>query len=401
MYLFWLQARKETTMVYQKKNNAYEQLLELTSQEGFEGFREIFTLLMNAAMVLERENYLGASAYERSDDRRGYANGYKPKTVKTRMGSVDLSIPQTRDGNFYPQSLEKGRRSERALGLAIAEMYVQGVSTRNVAAITEQLCGFEISTSTVSKLTAELDPVLKEWRERPLDRYKYVYLDARYEKVRQGGLVLDSAVLMAAGVNEQGQRDILGVSVSLSEAEIHWRNFLSDLQKRGMHGVKLIVSDAHAGLREARIANYGGIPWQRCQFHLQQNAQKYVPREEMKKQVAADIRAIFNAPSREEADRLLSKTISAYAKSAPALSKWMETDIPEGLTVFEFPAEHRTKIRTTNVLERLNREIKRRTQVASIFPNENSCLRLVTAIVMETSEEWLTEPQRYMPEVKN
>jgi len=388
-------------MVYQKKNNAYEQLLELTSQEGFEGFREIFTLLMNAAMVLERENYLGASAYERSGDRRGYANGYKPKTVKTRMGSVDLSIPQTRDGNFYPQSLERGRRSERALGLAIAEMYVQGVSTRNVAAITEQLCGFEISTSTVSKLTAELDPVLKEWRERPLDRYKYVYLDARYEKVRQGGLVLDSAVLMAAGVNEKGQRDILGVSVSLSEAEIHWRNFLFDLQKRGMHGVKLIVSDAHAGLREARIANYGGIPWQRCQFHLQQNAQKYVPREEMKKQVAADIRAIFNAPSRKEADRLLSQTISTYEKSAPALSKWMETDIPEGLTVFEFPAEHRTKIRTTNVLERLNREIKRRTQVASIFPNENSCLRLVTAIVMETSEEWLTEPQRYMPEVKS
>lgn len=388
-------------MVYQKKNNAYEQLLELTSQEGFEGFREIFTLLMNAAMVLERENYLGASAYERSEDRRGYANGYKPKTVKTRMGSIDLSIPQTRDGNFYPQSLEKGRRSERALGLAVAEMYVQGVSTRNVAAITEQLCGFEISTSTVSKLTAELDPVLKEWRERPLDRYKYVYLDARYEKVRQGGLVLDSAVLMAAGVNEKGQRDLLGVSVSLSEAEIHWRNFLSDLQKRGMHGVKLIVSDAHAGLREARIANYGGIPWQRCQFHLQQNAQKYVPREEMKKQVATDIRAIFNAPSRKEADRLLSQTISTYEKSAPALSKWMETDIPEGLTVFEFPVEHRTKIRTTNVLERLNREIKRRTQVASIFPNENSCLRLVTAIVMETSEEWLTEPQRYMPEVKN
>jgi len=388
-------------MVYQKKNSAYERLLELASQEGCEGFREIFTLLMNAAMILERENYLGASAYERSEDRRGYANGYKPKTVKTRMGSVDLSIPQTRDGNFYPQSLEKGRRSERALGLAIAEMYVQGVSTRNVAAITEQLCGFEISTSTVSKLTAELDPVLKEWRERPLERYRYVYLDARYEKVRQGGLVLDSAVLMAAGVNEKGQRDILGVSVSLSEAEIHWRNFLSDLQKRGMHGVKLIVSDAHAGLREARKANYGGIPWQRCQFHLQQNAQKYVPREEMKKQVAADIRAIFNAPSREEADRLLSKTISTYEKSAPALSKWMETDISEGLTVFEFPAEHRTKIRTTNVLERLNREIKRRTQVASVFPNENSCLRLVTAIVMETSEEWLTEPQRYMPEVKN
>ena len=388
-------------MVYQKKNNTYERLLELTSQEGFEGFREIFTLLMNAAMVLERENYLGASAYERSEDRRGYANGYKPKTVQTRMGSVNLSIPQTRDGDFYPQSLEKGRRSERALGLAVAEMYVQGVSTRKVAAITEQLCGFEISTSTVSKLTAELDSTLKEWRERPLGQYQYVHLDARYEKVRQGGLVLDSAVLIAAGVNEQGQRDVLGISVSLSEAEVHWRNFLFDLQKRGLHGVKLFISDDHAGLKAARAATFPSVPWQRCQFHLQQNAQKYIPKKDMKEQVAADIRAIFNAPDKEEANRLLGKTINLYEKTAPKLSQWLESDIQEGLTFFKFPSAHWTKIRTTNLLERLNREIKRRTQVASIFPNEESCLRLVTAIVMEISEEWLTEPQRYLPEKKN
>jgi transposase-like protein len=317
------------------------------------------------------------------------------------MGSVDLSIPQTRDGDFYPQSLEKGRRSERALGLAIAEMYVQGVSTRRVTAITEELCGFEISTSTVSKLTSQLDTVLKEWRERPLGKYEYVHLDARYEKVRHGGLVVDSAVLVAAGVNEQGQRDVLGVSVSLSEAEVHWREFLLGLQNRGLHGIKLSISDDHAGLKAARAAVFPSVPWQRCQFHLQQNAQKYVPRQDMKEQVAADIRAIFNAPNREEADRLLGKAISAYAKTAPQLSKWMEQNIAEGLTVFDFPTQHRTKIRTTNVLERLNREIKRRTQVASIFPNDASCLRLVTAIVMEVSEEWLTEPNRYMPEAKN
>jgi putative transposase len=387
-------------MVYQKKNNAYEKLLELTKEEGLEGFGEIFTLLMNAAMVLERENHLGAGAYERSEDRRGYANGYKPKSLKTRMGSVDLRIPQTRDGDFYPRSLEKGRRSERALGLAIAEMYVQGVSTRKVSAITEELCGFEISSSTVSKLTSELDEVLKEWRERPLGKYKYVHLDARYEKVRNGGLVKDSAVLLAVGVNEQGQREVLGISVSLSEAETHWRNFLFDLQKRGMHGIELFISDDHPGLKAARAAVFPSIAWQRCQFHLQQNAQAYVPRQNMKEQVAADIRSIFNAPDRAEADRLLKKAVTAYEKSAPQLSSWLEKDISEGLTVFSFPAQHRVKIRTTNVLERLNREIRRRTSVASIFPNENSCLRLVTAIVMEVSEEWLTEPQRYMPEIK-
>jgi putative transposase len=387
-------------MVYQEQHSAYRRLLELAGENGFEGFKEIFSLLMNAAMFLEREKHLGASAYERSEDRLGYANGYKPKTVKTRIGSVDLQIPQTRDSNFYPQSLEKGRRSERALRLAIAEMYVQGVSTRKVAAITEQLCGLEITTSTVSKLTSEIDTVLKEWRERPLGRYEYVHLDARYEKVRNGGLVVDSAVLIAAGVDEQGKREILGVSVSLSEAEVHWRNFLVELQKRGLHGIKLFISDDHAGLKAARAAVFPSIPWQRCQFHLQQNAQKYVPRQNMKDLVVTDIRAVFNAPDREEADRLLNKAMTRYEKPAPQLAAWLEKNIPEGLAFLDFPVLHRRKIRTTNILERLNREIKRRTRVASIFPNPESCLRLVTALVMEISEEWLTEPKRYMPSVK-
>jgi putative transposase len=384
-------------MVYQQKNNLFQAVLDLITEEGTSGFKEVLKLLMNAAMKEEREQYLGAAAYERSEDRAGYANGYKPKTLKTRLGALELQIPQTRDSKFYPQSLEKGRRSERALGLAIAEMYIHGVSTRKVTAITEQLCGFEISTSTVSKLTAELDPLLKEWRDCPLGKYKYVYLDARYEKVRHGGLIRDQAVFTAVGVNDEGRREVLGTSVSLSEAEVHWRQFLSDLQKRGLHGVELFISDDHAGLKTAKKAIFGGIPWQRCQVHLQRNAQSYVPKVEMKEQVAADIRSIFNASDRTEADRLLSKTITTYEKSAPKLSSWLEDNITEGLTIFSFPAQHRVKIRTTNVVERLNREIKRRTQVASIFPNENSCLRLVTAIVMEVSEDWLVERQRYMP----
>jgi putative transposase len=387
-------------MVYQQKNNLYQAVLDLITEEGTNGFKEILKLLMNAAMVEEREKYLGAAAYERSEDREGYANGYKPKTLKTRVGPLELQIPQTRDSQFYPQSLEKGKRSERALGLAIAEMYVNGVSTRKVSAITEQLCGFEISSSTVSKLTAELDPLFEEWRKRPLGKYTYVYLDARYEKVRHGGLIVDEAVFTAVGVNDDGRREVLGTSVSRSEGEVHWRQFLEELQQRGLHGVQLFTSDDHSGLKKARKAVFPGIPWQRCQFHLQQNAQAYVPKEGMKEQVAADIRAIFNAPDRAEADRLLKKTMTTYEKSAPKLSSWLEENIAEGLTIFAFSAQHRVKIRTTNVIERLNREIKRRTQVVSIFPNDASCLRLVTAVLMEISEDWLTERTRYMPEVK-
>jgi transposase-like protein len=215
-------------------------------------------------------------------------------------------------------------------------------------------------------------------------------LDARYEKVRQDGRVQDAAILIAVGVNEAGKREILGISVALSEAEIHWRTFLQSLTKRGLHGVELIISDAHAGLQQARRAVFGGTPWQRCQFHLQQNAQAYVTRKDRQKEVAADIRAIFNAPNRAEAERLLKIAVKKYEPGAAKLATWMEENIPQGLTVFDFPAEHRRRLRTTNGVERLNKEIRRRTRVVSIFPNENACLRLVTAILMEISEEWET-----------
>src|SRR5687767_714830 len=367
-----------------------ESLLEQLVIGGFAALPDAMRILMNAAMRAERQQHLGAKEHERTESRSGYANGFKPKTLKTRVGELTLSVPQVRDGGFYPQSLEKGLRSERALKLALAEMYVQGVSTRKVAAITEELCGFSISSTQVSRAAQELDEVLSSWRERPLSICPYVYLDARYEKVRQGGRVLDAAVLIAVGIDLDGRRQVLGVSVSLSEQEVHWRAFLKSLQERGLSGVRLIVSDDHSGLKAARQAVFGSIPWQRCQFHLQQNASAYVPKQEMKKEVAGTIRSIFNAQDLTEAQELLSRAVSKYQKSAPRLSAWLDQDLGEGLTVFSFPAEHRRLIRTTNGLERVNQEIRRRTRVARLFPNEASCLRLVSAVLMEISEEWQT-----------
>lgn len=367
-----------------------EQLLDTIADGGLAALPEAFRLLLNAAMLLERQKFIGAGPYERSPERQAHANGFKPKTLQTRIGAIPVAVPQVREGGFYPQSLDKGTRSERALKLALAEMYVQGVSTRKVAAITEQLCGFEVSSTQVSSAAAELDAVLAAWRTRPLGEYPYVSLDARYEKVRQDGQVRDAAVLIASGVDATGKRAVLGVSVALSEQELHWRTFLQSLVERGLRGVQLITSDAHAGLKAARLAVFGGVPWQRCQFHLQQNAQAYVPKQELKREVAAAIRAVFNAASLHEAKRLLGETVQRYRSIAPKLATWMEENVPEGLMVFAFPEAHRRLLRTTNGLERLNQEVRRRTRVARLFPNEGSCLRLVTAVVMEISEEWET-----------
>lgn len=299
-------------------------------------------------------------------------------------------MPQVREGGFYPQALEKGLRSERALTLTFAESYVQGVSTRKVAAIVERLCGSTVSSAVVSRAAQQLDGPLESWRTRPLGEYRYLFLDARYEKVRQEGQIRDLAVLIAKGIDPQGRRHLLGVSASLSEHEVHWRTFLHSLVQRGLRGVRLITSDDHAGLRAARQAVFGGVPWQRCQFHLQQNAAAHVPRKEMLKEVAADIRMVFNAPDRPTADQYLRQVVQKYEKSATKLANWMEVNLPESLTVFAFPAEHRRKLRTNNGLERLNREIGRRTNVVGIFPNEAACLRLIGALLMEQDEAWQT-----------
>jgi transposase-like protein len=382
-------------MTHQIHPTVSRDVVQLLAENGFDGMAEAMRLMLNECMKVERQQALGVGPYQRGEARNGQANGFKPRSIKTRIGPIELAIPQVRGAKFYPRALERGSRSERALCLALAEMYVQGVSTRKVSKITEELCGCEISSSDVSRATALLDKEFEQWRTRPLGLIKYLILDARYEKVRHGGRVVDCAVLVAIGVNAEGHRSILGVSVSLSEAEVHWRAFFKSLLVRGLHGVEMICSDAHAGLKEARRACFHGVPWQRCQFHLMHNALAHVPRQELKHEAMDDLKSVLDAADQRAATEQLVRVVRKYQSSAPALAAWMEENVPESLAVFALPASHRRRLRTTNVLERLNRELKRRTRVATLFPNEASLLRLVTGVLIEISDEWETT-KRYV-----
>lgn len=379
-------------MAQHVEHNPLQAAMAALLSQGLDGAGEALRILVDEASLIERSQHLHAQPYERSDDRRDHANGFKPKTVMTRMGEITFAVPQVRGGGFYPSALEKGSRTEQALNLALAEMYVQGVSTRKVIEVLQRLVGPEvaISSTQISRCTEKLDAGLQAWRERPLEQTPYVLLDARYERVREGGQLVDCAVLVAVGINSGGRRRVLGVSVALSEAEVHWRAFLDSLIKRGLCGVKLIVSDDHAGLKAARRATLPSVPWQRCQFHLQQNAQSYVSKLDQRQPIAHRIRSIFNAPDQAEAKRLLEQALELWSKDAPRLAQWAENALPEGFAVFDYPQAHRVRLRTTNGLERINREIKRRTRVASIFPNSASCLRLVSALLSETDEDWMT-----------
>ena len=382
-------------MTHHEDDTTIEQVMETLIENGMESMGDTFGILFNAAMEIERAQFLGAGRYERSENRTGRANGFKDKKIKSRVGEIALKIPQVRDlapglSGFYPKSLEKGQRSERALKLALAEMYIHGVSTRKVTKITEELCGLEVTSMEVSRATKLLDEQVKAWRNRRLGSIRYLVLDARYEKVRHGGSVVDCAVLVALGVDEKGKRTVLGTSVALSEAEVHWRTFISSLLDRGLRNVQMITSDAHEGLKKALRTTMSGVHWHRCQCHLQRNAQAYVPKVSMRGEVAADIRKIFAASDRAEADQKLKDFVQAYEKSAPRLAEWAEANIPEGLTVFKLPVNHQKRMRTSNGIERLNKEIKRRTRVATLFPNEESLLRLVSAVLAEISEEWET-----------
>jgi transposase-like protein len=370
---------------FSDKKTIMEQLIS----NGVQNLAPIIETLLNEAMLLEREMALRAMPYERSADRIGYANGYKDKEYASRLGSLKVRIPQARGISFYPKALEKGERSERALKLAVAEMYVNGVATRKVAEITEELCGFEISSTQVSRCSQLLDEELQKFRERPLrDKYAYVYFDAEYEKVRYDHSVIDMATLIAIGVNEEGKREILGVSSKLSEAEIHWRAFFEELQGRGLSGVQLFISDDHKGMKAARKAIFPSVKWQRCQFHMAQNAQAYAPKKSMQEELGEALRKIFQSPDYETAQEQKRKCIERYKSSAPEFTKWVDSSIEEGLTCFSYPEEHRKRIRTVNGLERLNKEIRRRTRVATLFPNVKSCERLITAVLQGIHEDW-------------
>lgn len=374
-------------LYFTEKKNILEQLIS----DGASNLRPVIEVLLNEAMKMEREQALKAAPYERTQERAGYANGFKEREYAGRIGSLRVQIPQVRGLSFYPKCLEKGERSERALKLAVAEMYVQGVSTRKVAAITEELCGFDISSTQVSRCAKLLDEELQKFRERPLTgKYAYVFFDAIYEKVRHNHAVIDMATLIAIGVNEDGRREVLGISSMLSEAEVHWRRFFEDLQRRGLSGVRLLVSDDHVGMRAARRAVFASIKWQRCQYHMGQNAQSYSPNKAMKEEIGEAVRRIFQSCDLEAAQEQKRKCIEKYRVSAPEFVKWLEENIEEGLSCFGFPQEHRKKIRTNNGLERQNKEIRRRTKVATLFPNVASCERLITAVLQGVHEDWIT-----------
>ncbi len=374
--------------------------LQAIVENGVEGIAEAIRVLFNEAMKMEREKHLRATSYQRSEARTGYANGYKPRTLQTRVGPIRLDIPQVRSGDFYPSCLERGLRSERALLATMAEMYVQGVSTRNVTEILEKMCGLEVSASQVSKATAMLDGKLAEWRERRLDEpVDFLLVDARYEKVRRDGQVLDTALLVAYGIYPDGHRRVLGASVSHSEAEVHWRAFFESLAARGLHGVKMIISDSHAGMQAARRAVFPSVPWQRCQFHIQQNATAYVSRKSMQAEVHRDIRNIFAMPTREEAMEMLRRVVERHrGERHTELADWLERNVPEGLTVYGVVESDfaRRRLRTTNMVEFQNRELKKRTRTIRVFPNKEALLRVASALLVELDDKWLSETKAYI-----
>lgn len=376
-----------------KQDNLLMTVIEAISSTDTDKMRPLLEAILNAIMRAERDQALNAEPYERSQDRVGYANGFKDRSLNSRMGKLELKVPQTRGVSFYPASLEKGLRSERALKLAIAEMYLKGVSTRRVEKITQQLCGLDINSTQVSRMTKELDSEFEQFRGRPLGIFPYVILDATYLKVRHNGSVRNQSVLIAYGVNLFGRREILGASISLSEAEVHWRTFLESLVKRGLSGVRLVTSDDHCGLKAALRSVLPSVPWQRCQFHMSQNAQQYAPKKHMREEIAFAMKNIFNSPSLDLAEVMVKHTLEHFQEKAPEFARWLETNVFEGLTCYQFPEKHRKKIRTSNGIERVNREVKRRTRVAVLFPNDPSALRLVSGVLIEIHEEWVTGRQ--------
>ncbi len=358
---------------------------------------EIVERVLQELLEAEMTEHIGAAPHERTNARKGHRNGYKPRTLRTRVGTLNLLVPQDREGTFSTRLFSRYQRNEKALVLALMEMYVEGVSTRKVKEVTEELCGTTFSKSLVSSLAGSLDQELQAWRKRRLEAqaYPYLFVDARYEKARVDGRVVSQGVLVVSGVRDDGYREILAVEVADTESEATYQELFRSLKRRGLSGVELVVSDDHGGLKAAVSRHFQGASHQRCQVHYARNLLGMVSYAS-RKELGADLRAIFAAPAREQALQIASSVARKRRKKGnEKVAEHVEEHLEECLTCLSFPESHRRRIRTTNGLERLNQEIKRRTRVVRIFPNREACLRLVTALAVEQSEEWVTG-RRYL-----
>ncbi len=368
----------------------------LLDDPGF--LHEIVERVVQELLEAQMTEHIGAAPYERGAGRTGHRNGYKPRALRSRVGTLNLLVPQDREGTFSTRLFARYQRNEKALVLALMEMYVEGISTRKVAEVTEALCGTSFSRSLVSSLAGRLDAELEAWRDRKLEAaaYPYLFVDARYEKVRVDGRVVSQGVLVVSAVRDDGLREILAVEVADTESEATYQELFRSLKRRGLKGVELVVSDDHEGLKAAIARHFQGASHQRCQVHYARNLLGIVGATK-RKELGADLRAIFASPVRETALGAVSSVAEKWRrKGYPKVAEHLEEHVEECLSCLAFPEPHRRRIRTTNGLERLNQEIKRRTRVVRIFPNRESCLRLVTALAVEQSEEWVTTGRRYL-----
>jgi putative transposase len=367
---------------------------KLLASEHADVLREAVRLMLIEIMEGEVAELAGGGRYERSPERASYRNGYRERRFDTRLGSLELAIPRLRSGSYFPSFLEPRRRSEQALVAVVSEAYVNGVSTRKVERLVAQLGIESMSRSTVSRLCRTLDEQVRIFRERPLEgRYPYLWLDAKVERVREAGGVRHKALVVAYGVHESGRREVIGIDVGEAESEAFWREFLRGLLARGLDGARLAVSDAHEGLKKA-IAQVLGCPWQRCTVHFLRDMQGHVHRSQQQ-MVAAAVRQVFAADELAEARVRLAGVVATLERSAPKVALLLEAAEEELLAFMAFPREHWTKLRSTNPLERLNKEIARRSDVVGIYPNDESLIRLAGALLLEQNDEWLVG-RRYL-----
>ena len=377
-----------------KQNSAKVDWKALMSQDE-DFMKGLIQEVVQQVLEAEMDETLQAGKSERSGERLGYRSGHYGRSLVTRVGKIELRVPQDRQGRFRTEVFERYQRSEKALVGALTEMYVQGVSTRKVKAITEELCGHEFSASTISRLNQQLDEELEKFAGRPLEEdYPYLIVDARYEKVRENGVIRSRAVLIAIGVNWDGRRCVLGVELANRESASSWRDFLLGLRKRGLRGVELAISDDHAGLRKAIAEVMPEAAWQRCYVHFLRNALDHLPRK-ADDDCLMELRWLYDRRDLEEARRDLGAWLKKWESRYAKLCQWVEDNIEQTLTFYRLPLSHHKHLKSTNMLERVNEELKRRTLVVRIFPNAASCLRLVRALAIEIHEGWV-EATRYL-----